>query len=86
MKDAYSQIIVTRILSLCTMRDISIYQLSNMSGVSYSTLDNLLNQKTFNPKMRTLHKIATAFSMTLAQLLDFDELNNYSFDDHSEDI
>ena len=86
MKDAYSQIIVTRILSLCTMRDISIYQLSHMSGVSYSTLDNLLNQKTFNPKMRTLHKIATAFSMTLAQLLDFDELNNYSFDDHSEDI
>ena len=86
MKDAYSQIIVTRILSLCKTRDISIYQLSKMSGISYSTLDNLLNQKTGNPKIKTLHKIATAFSMTLPQLLDFEELNNYSFDDYSDEI
>ena len=86
MKDAYSKIIVKRILSLCKTRDISIYQLSKMSGISYSTLDNLLNQKTGNPKIKTLHKIATAFSMTIPQLLDFEELNNYSFDDYSDEI
>jgi len=29
----------------------------------------------------TLHKIALAFGMTLSEFLDFDELNNYSFDE-----
>ena len=43
MKDDYSEIIVNRILSLCKQRDISIYQLSIMSGVSHSTIDNLVN-------------------------------------------
>ena len=81
MKDEYSQLIVTRILSLCEKRDITIYELSIMSGVSYSTLDNILKSKTFNPKLKTMHKIAIAFSLTLAELLDFDELNRYSFED-----
>ncbi|MCI9576989.1 MAG: helix-turn-helix domain-containing protein [Clostridiales bacterium] len=81
MKDEYSQLIVTRILSLCEKRGITIYELSIMSGVSYSTLDNILKSKTFNPKLKTMHKIAIAFSLTLAELLDFDELNRYSFED-----
>jgi hypothetical protein len=29
----------------------------------------------------TLHRIALAFNMTLSEFLDFDELNEYSFDD-----
>lgn len=79
--DVYSQILVDRILALCQQREISIYQLSIMSDVSYSTLDNFINRKTFNPKIKTLHKIATAFSMTVAEFLDFPELNDYSFAD-----
>lgn len=59
----------------------TIYQLSKMSGVSYSTLDNFMNRKTFNPRIKTLHKIASAFSLTVAEFLDFDALNDYSFDD-----
>ena len=85
MNDEYSKIIVNRILSLCRQRGISIYQLSIMSGVSHSTIDNIVNHKTFNPKIVTLHKMATAFSLTLAEFLDFDELNNYSFDDGNEE-
>lgn len=85
MADHYSLIIVNRILTLCKQREMSIYQLSMMSGISYSTLDNIVRNKTFNPKLKTLHKIATAFSMTTAELLDFDELNNYSFDEEKED-
>ena len=81
MDDKYSQILLNRILRLCRSRGMTIYQLSKMSGVSHSTLDNFVNRKTFNPRIKTLHKIATAFSMTVAELLDFDELNNYSLDD-----
>ncbi len=81
----YSRIIVDRILSLCKARHITINTLSNMSGVSQSTLDNLINGKTFNPRTKTLHKIALAFSMTLSEFLDFKELNDYCFDDNSDD-
>ena len=63
----------------------TLYQLSKMSGVSHSTLDNFINRKTFNPRIKTLHKIATAFNMTVAEFLDFDELNSYSLDDEVED-
>ena len=52
-----------------------------MSGVSYSTLDNLVNYKTFNPKIKTLHKIASAFSLTLSEFFDYPELESFSFDD-----
>ena len=84
MKDDYSEIIVNRILSLCKQRDISIYQLSIMSGVSHSTTDNLVNRKTYNPKIKTLHKIALAFGFTLAELVDFPELNDFSFEDEGD--
>ncbi len=81
MGRSYSEILINRILSLCSSRGISIYQLSIMSGVSHSTLDNIVNQHTFNPRIQTLHKIALAFGMTLAEFVDFDELNSYSFDE-----
>lgn len=81
MSDRYSQIIVNRILALCQQRGFSIYQLSAMSGVSYSTLDNLIKRKSFNPKIKTLHKIASAFSLTLPEFFDFPELENFSLDD-----
>ena len=85
LNSEYSKIIVNRILSLCKSRRITINTLANMSGVSQSTLDNLINGRTFNPRTKTLHKIALAFSMTLSEFLDFKELNDYCFDDNSDD-
>ena len=40
---------------------------------------------TKNPRIKTLHKIAIAFNMTLAEFLDFPELNAYSFEDDDEE-
>ena len=37
-----------------------------------------------NPKVRTLHKIANVFNMTLSEFLDFPELNNYSIEDEDD--
>ena len=84
MNDQYSQIIVNRILSLCQQHDFTIYQLSTMSGISYSTLDNHIKYKTFNPKIKTLHKIASAFSLTLSEFFDYPEIENFSFDDSND--
>ncbi|MBR5452226.1 MAG: helix-turn-helix transcriptional regulator [Clostridia bacterium] len=77
----YNEIYINRIYALCKQRKISINKLAEMSGVSQSTLDNIVRGVTKSPGAKTLHKIATAFNMTLAEFLDFDELNNYSFED-----
>ena len=81
----YSDIYVQRIRSLCKERGIAINKLATMSDVKQSTLDNIVRGLTKNPRVKTLHKVAIAFNMTLAEFLDFDELNNYSFEDDTED-
>lgn len=77
----YSELYVKRIRKLCRDRGIAINKLANMSDVKQSTLDNIVRGLTKNPRVKTLHKIALSFNMTLAEFLDFEELNEYSFED-----
>lgn len=81
----YDELYIMRIRSLCQKRGISINKLATMSDVKQSTLDNIVRGITKNPRVKTLHKVAIAFGMTLSEFLDFDELNDYSFDDESEE-
>ena len=81
----YSEICVKRIKDLCQQRGFSINKLSTMSGVKQSTLDNIVRGITKNPQLQTIHRIAIAFNMTVSEFLDFEELNEYSFEDDSED-
>lgn len=81
----YSELYIKRIRELCEKRGIAINKLAVMSDVSQSTLDNIVRGLTKNPGVKTLHKVANAFNMTLAEFLDFDELNEYSFEDDTEE-
>lgn len=81
----YSDIYIRRIRELCKKRGFAINKLATMSNVKQSTLDNIVRGITKNPRVKTLHKLAIAFNMTLSEFLDFDELNNYSFDEDDED-
>ncbi len=81
----YAGLYVHRIRSLCRQRGISINKLAVMSGVKQSTLDNIVRGLTKNPRVMTLHKLALAFNMTLAEFLDFPALNEYEFDREAED-
>ena len=80
----YGEIYAKRIRNLCKKRGISINQLAKMSNVRQSSIDNIVNGRTGNPGVVNLHKIATAFNMTLAEFLDFKELNEFSFDDNED--
>ena len=80
----YSDLYVKRIRDLCQKRGFSINKLATMSNVKQSTLDNIVRGITKNPGAKTLHRIALAFNMTLAEFLDFDELNAYGFDEDEE--
>ncbi len=81
----YVLIIKNRIRILCDKRKISINKLANMSNVKQQTLNNIMQGVSKNPGIKTLHKIANAFNMTVAEFLDFEELNDYSFADREED-
>ena len=81
----YSDLYVRRIRKLCKERGIAINKLAAMSDVKQSTLDNIVRGLTNNPRVKTLHKIALAFNMTLAEFLDFPELNEYSFEDDNDE-
>lgn len=81
----YGDIYANRIRSLCNKRGISINKLSTMCGLKQSTLDNIMRGITQSPGAKTLHKVANAFNMTLAEFLDFDELNEYSFEDQEDE-
>lgn len=81
----YSEIYVKRIRQLCKECGFAINKLANMAGINQSTLDNIVRGLTKDPRVSTLHKVALAFNMTLAEFLDFRELNDYSFDDESDD-
>ena len=70
---------------MCKDRGIAIDKLAVMSDVKQSTLDNIVRGLTKDPGVKTLRKIALAFNMTLAGSLDFDELNDHSFDDDPDD-
>ena len=81
----YYQIIANRIAHLCKERNYSINMLAKMSDMGQSTIDNIMRGSSKNPGVQTLHKIALTFNMTVAEFLDFPELNDYSFDDDTED-
>ena len=80
----YSDIYVKRIRQLCKERGFAINKLAKRAGINQSTLDNIVRGLTKDPRVSTLHKVALAFNMTLSEFLDFNELNEYSFDDDEE--
>ena len=77
----YGEAIALRCNEICREKGITLNKLATLSGLRQSTLDNIVRGLTKNPRVMTLHRIALAFNMTLAEFLDFKDLNDYAFDE-----
>ncbi|MGI6502335.1 MAG: helix-turn-helix domain-containing protein [Anaerostipes sp.] len=77
----YSDVIILRLTQLCEERKITINKLATLSGITQSTVENIMSGKTKNPKLKTLHKLALGLGMTVSELLDFQEMNETMFED-----
>ena len=77
----YSDVIVKRLNDLCREREITVNKLSTLSGITQSTVENIMAGKTKNPKLKTLHNLAIGLDMTVSELLDFPEMNETIFED-----
>ena len=58
--------VAKNIISLCEKRDISKYRLSQLSGISQSSLSRIMTQESL-PSLITLEKICVALGVTLSQ-------------------
>ena len=65
-----------RIIELCQQRNISFNKLAHISGISPSTVKNILNGASQNPGIVTLKKICDGLDITLIEFFDTEDFRN----------
>ena len=61
-----------RILELCRERDISINRLSSMSGVTQSTVNNIVSGRNRSTTISTIKKLCDGLGMTIEEFFHSD--------------
>ena len=74
--------IADKITSLCEKRDISKYRLSQLSGISQSSLGRIMAQENL-PSLITLEKICAALGVTLSQFFQEGNSENLTEEHYS---
>lgn len=72
-----SEAVVKRIYKLCDERGITVNAMSNLAGVTQSTVSNIVNGDTYNAGVATIKKLCDGLEITVRQFFDsdlFDEL------------
>ena len=68
--------IVLRIRQLCEERDLTPNGLSNLAGVSQSTVKSILNGESRNPGSVTIKKLCDALGITLGEFFSTKEFDS----------
>lgn len=71
-----SEVIAARILTLCNQRGITPNKLSTISGITQSTINNILNTGSKNPTVSTIKKICDGLDISLAEFFDDESFTN----------
>ncbi len=71
-----SQAVAERILELCKERDITVNKLSNLSGVTQSTVNDIVNHRAKNIGIVTIKKLCDGLDMTITDFFDTDSFRN----------
>ena len=64
------QAVATRIEQLCTEYDITLNRLATVSGITQSTLNNIVSGNSRNPTVATVKKICDGLNITVTQFFD----------------
>ena len=68
-----SEAVATRILDLCKQKNITVNKLSTLSGVTQSTVNDIVNRKAKNIGIVTIKKLCDGFEMTISDFFDTDD-------------
>ena len=66
----------TRILSLCQERELSVNKLSNISGVTQSTVNNIVSGRNRSTTISTIKKLCDGFGITIQAFFDAEEFKD----------
>lgn len=73
--------VTKRITDLCNERSMTVNAVANMAGVSPSTIYSMLNYKSQNPGVVSLHKICYGLGITLRDFFNSDIFDDVEFVD-----
>lgn len=62
--------VAKRILELCQERNISVNKLSNMSGVTQSTVNNIVSGRNNSTTVSTVKKLCDGLGITIEEFFD----------------
>ena len=60
-----SEAMTTKIVNICAERNLSINKLANVCGITQSTIENIVNGNSKNPKLLTVIRICDGLQITL---------------------
>ncbi|MBQ2953168.1 MAG: helix-turn-helix transcriptional regulator [Clostridia bacterium] len=65
-----------RIVQLCEEREISINKLSNISGVTQSTVNNIVSGRNRSATISTIKKLCDGFGITIQEFFDAEQFHD----------
>ena len=71
-----SQAIIKRIFELCDERNLTINALSNLAGVTQSTVNNIVSGTTYNTGVATIQQLCVGLNITLRDFFDSEIFSN----------
>lgn len=76
-----AQAVSQRLVNLCQERSISINKLATISCLTQSTVQNIVNCNSKNPKLLTIVRICDGLNISLDQFFHDDIFNNIDRED-----
>jgi transcriptional regulator with XRE-family HTH domain len=71
-----SEAVIKRIFELCDERKITVNRISNISGVTQSTVSDIVNGATANAGIATIKKLCDGFEISVRDFFDSDLFDN----------
>ena len=65
-----------RIVQLCEEREISVNKLSNVSGVTQSTVNNIVSGRNRSATISTIKKLCDGFGITIQEFFDAEQFHD----------
>lgn len=73
--------VAKRITELCSEREMTVNAVANVAGISPSTIYSMLNHKSKNPGVASLHAICYGLDITLREFFNSDIFDDIEFDE-----
>lgn len=76
-----NEAVSNKLLKICKEKNISINKLATISCLTQSTLENIVNCNSKNPKLLTIIRICDGLDITLSEFFDDPIFNNLDRED-----